>query len=210
MVRAIQPSQRRATQAIVADQEEEEARRKAWAILLKLRAGELGSTAQRGPRIKEAIEGFVADKRRIGRRKTTITEYRRALEQFGQLAVEEGVARLDQLTPTHMEKYEAQLRTTGIALKRDRKGPGRPAEEQVHLRPREDQAGEIPYQVGRGHAEAARESSSAGYQLPADGQPDNYCFSPRGSPTPSASTPEPFFADVLPLPGPDRAAPRVN
>jgi len=81
-----------------------ESLRRAWEIVLKLRSGDLGSTVPRGPRLKEAIEGFLADRRRIGWRETTITEYCRASEQFGQFASELGIARLDQLTPTHMEK----------------------------------------------------------------------------------------------------------
>ena len=104
-----------------------EARREAWEIVLNLRSGNIGPTAQRGPRLKEAIEGFLADRRRIGRRETTIREYRRTLEQFCQFASELGIARLDQLTATHMERYEAQLRQTGIALKREQKTRGRPA-----------------------------------------------------------------------------------
>ena len=94
-----------------------EARRKAWEIISKLRAGEIGATTQRGPRLKEAIEGFLKDKRRTGRRESTLTEYRRTLEQFCQFASELGIARLDQLTPTHMEAYETELREKGIAIR---------------------------------------------------------------------------------------------
>jgi integrase len=173
-----------------------EARRKAWATVLKLRSGDIGLTVQRGPRLKEAIDGFLADKRRIGRRETTIREYRRALEQFCQFASELGIARLDQLTPTHMEKYEAQLRETGIALKREKKTRGRPAKQNKSTSVHEK------IKLVKSLAKWAvamrklRENPISGYQLPAEGAAANYCYAPaevQGI----CKCAGPFFGDVF-------------
>jgi integrase len=173
-----------------------EARRKAWEIVLKLRAGDIGPTARRGPRLKDAIEGFLADKRRIGRRETTIREYRRILEQFCQFASELGVTRLDQLTPTHMEKYEAQLRDTGIALKREKDTRPRTAKKNKATSVHEK------IKLVKSLAKWAvamrklRENPVSGYQLPADGEPENYCFT-AAEVLGICQHAEPFFADVF-------------
>ena len=103
------------------------AQRKAWEIVLKLRGGDIEPRQSGVHGSEKAVESFLADKRRIGRRGTTLTEYRRALEQFCKFAAEQGITRLDQLTPTDMEKFELPFRETGIALKREQRTPGRPA-----------------------------------------------------------------------------------
>jgi integrase len=153
-----------------------EARRKAWATVLKLRSGDIGLTAQRGSRLKEAVEGFLKDKRRTGRRESTLTEYRRTLDQFCQFASELGIVRLDQLTPTHMEKFETELREKGIALKREKKTRGRPAKKNkstsVHEKIKLVKS-LAKWAVGMGKL---RENPISGYQLPADGQAENYCY----------------------------------
>ena len=173
-----------------------EARRKAWDIISKLRAGEIGATAQRGPRLKEAIEGFLKDKRRTGRRESTITEYRRTLEQFCQFASELGIVRLDQLTPTHMESYETELREKGIALKREKKTRGRPAKKNkstsVHEKIKLVKS-LAKWAVGM---RKLRENPISGYQLPADGQAENYCYTPAEVQGICQHT-EPFFGDVF-------------
>ena len=173
-----------------------EARRKAWDIISKLRAGEIGATAQRGPRLKEAVEGFLKDKRRTGRRESTLTEYRRTLEQFCQFASELGVARLDQLTPTHMESYETELREKGIAMKREKKTRGRPAKKNkstsVHEKIKLVKS-LTKWAVGM---RKLRENPISGYQLPADGEAENYCYTPaevQGI----CQHAGPFFGDVF-------------
>jgi len=173
-----------------------EARRKAWEKISKLRSGEIGPTIVRGPRLKDAMEGFLADRLRIGRRGTTITEYRRTLEQFCQFASELGIGRLDQLTPTHLEQFETQLRETGIALKRETKTRGRPA--------KKNKAGSVREKIKliKSLAKWAvamrklRENPVAGYRLPADSDPDNYCYTPaevQGI----CQHAGPFFGDVF-------------
>jgi integrase len=152
------------------------ARRKAWDIVLKLRSGDIGLTVHRGPRLKEAIESFLADKRRIGRRETTITEYRRALEQFCQFVTENGITRLDQLTPPHLEKYEAKLREMGIALKREKKTPGRPAKKNKSASIHEKIKLIKSLTKWAVAMRKLRENPISGYQLPADSAPESYCY----------------------------------
>jgi len=173
-----------------------EARRKAWDILLKLRAGDIGSTARRGPRLQDAIQNFLADRRRIGRRETTITEYRRTLEQFQQFATEHGIARLDQVTPTLMEKYEAQLRETGIALKRGTKGRGAPARKNKSTSVHEKIKLIKSLTKWAVAMRKLRENPISGYQLPADGEPENYCYT-SAEVLGICEHAEPFFADVF-------------
>ncbi len=173
-----------------------EARRKAWEIVLKLRAGEIGATARRGPHLAEAIEGFLADKRRIGRRESTITEYRRGLLQFCQFATELGVKRLDQLTPTHMEQYEAQLRRAGIALKRETKGRGAPARKNTSSSVHEKIKLVKSLTKWAVAMRKLRENPISGYQLPADGGPESYCYTPDEVQAICAHA-EPFFSDVF-------------
>jgi len=172
------------------------ARRKAWDIVLKLKAGDIGPTVQRGPRLKEAVEDFLADKRRIGRRETTIVEYRRALEQFCQFAAELGITRLEQLSPTHLAKYEARLRETGIALKRDKTTPGRPAKKNkatsVHEKIKLVKS-LVKWAVAM---RKLRENPISGYRLPAEGKADNYCYTPAEVRA-ICEHAGPFFGDVF-------------
>ena len=173
-----------------------EARRKAWAMILKLRSGEIGSTVRRGPRVPESVEGFIADKRRIGRRELTIREYRRALEQFRQFTTELGISRLDQVTPTHMEQYESQLRATGITIKREAKTAGRPAKKNKSASVREKVKLVKSLMKWAVAMRKLRENPISGYQLPAVSPPENYCYTPaevRGI----CEQAEPFFGDVF-------------
>ena len=155
-----------------------EARRKAWEIVGKVQSGQVDSKVPRAPRVLEAIEGFLADKSRTGRRATTITEYRRMLVQFAQFAAELGATRLDQLTPTHMEEFEAALRATGIAIKRDTKVRGRLA------KPNRSTSVHEKIKLVKSLAKWAvgmrklRENPISGYALPADGESENYCYTP--------------------------------
>jgi integrase/recombinase XerD len=173
-----------------------EAKRRAWEIVLKLRNGDIGSATRRGPRLKEVIDGFLADKRRIGRRETTITEYRRGLEQFCQFVSELGIQRLDQLTPTHMEQYEAQLRETGIALKRETKGRGAPAKKNKSTSVHEKIKLVKSLTKWAVAMRKLRENPISGYQLPADGESENYCFKSAEVRT-ICQHAEPFFAEVF-------------
>ena len=183
-----------------------EARRKAWETISKLRAGEHRPDGVARSETQGAMRGFLADKRRIGRRETTIKEYRQALEQFCQFESELGIARLDQLTPTHMEKFETQLRENGHCHEAGEEDPRSTGEkEQDRLGPRENQAREEHGQVGGGDAEAAGKSDLR-IPVPADGEPENYCYTPaevQGI----CQHAGPFFGDVFRFPGADRAPP---
>lgn len=173
-----------------------EARRKAWETVSKLHTGEIGPTALRGPRIKDAMEGFLNDRRRIGRRKSTITEYRRTLEQLHQFATESGITRLDHLTPTHMEQFETLLREKGIALKRETRTRGRPAKKNKSTSVHEKIKLVKSLTKWAVEMRKLRENPISGFKLPADGDPDNYCYKP-------AEVQEickhagPFFGDVF-------------
>ena len=173
-----------------------EAKRRAWEIVLKLRDGDIGSATRRGPRLKEVIDGFLADKRRIGRRETTITEYRRGLEQFCQFVSELGIKRLDQLTPTHMEQYETQLRETGIALKRETKGRGAPAKKNKSTSVHEKIKLVKSLTKWAVVMRKLRENPISGYQLPADGEPENYCLT-SAEVRAICQHAQPFFAEVF-------------
>ncbi len=173
-----------------------EARRKAWEIILKLRSGEIGASVRRGPRVLEAVEGFLADKRRIGRRESTIREYRRGLEQFCQFTTELGIARLDQVTPTHLQEYEAQLRATGITIKRETTTAGRPAKKNKSASVHEKIKLIKSLMKWAVAMRKLRENPISGYQLPADSPPENYCYTAaevRGI----CEQAGPFFADVF-------------
>jgi hypothetical protein len=123
-------------------------------------------------------------------------EYRRALEQFCQFAFELGLTRLDQLTPTHMEKYEAQLRESGIALKRDKITPGRPAKKNKSTSVHDK------IKLVKSLAKWAvamrklQDNPISGYRLPAEGEGDNYCYTPVEVQAVCNHT-TPFFGDVF-------------
>ncbi len=87
-----------------------EAKRKRWEIVVKLRSGELETARRRSPTVEDVARSFLTDRERIGRKPGTIKQYRCSLEQFCKFCSDHGVARLDQLTPTHMMQYESQLR----------------------------------------------------------------------------------------------------
>jgi integrase len=112
------------------------------------------------------------------------------------MTVRQGVARLDQLTPTHMEKYEAQLRATGIALKREKKGPGRPAKKNRSTSVHEKIKLVKSLTKWAVAMRKLRENPISGYQLPAEGQPNNYCFTPAEV-NAVCQKADPFFGDVF-------------
>jgi integrase len=173
-----------------------EARRKAWDIVSKLRSGDMETTVRRGPRLQEAIDGFLANKRRRGCRESTITEYRRGLAQFCQFASQHGVKRLDQLTPTLLEQYESQLREVGVALKREKRTRGRPAKKNksttVHEKVKLVKS-LLKWAVAM---KLLKDNPVSGYQLPADGDPETYCYT-RPEVEAICQNAEPLFSDVF-------------
>lgn len=154
-----------------------EARRRALTLAGKLRAGETDPAAKRGPRIMDAVELFLKNRLRRGRRLSTVTEYRRALEQFNHFCGEHGIVRLDQVGDDQLEEFERQLRDRGIAIRRERKRRGRTAKPNkptsVHMKIKLVKS-LMKWAVKR---KLLRENPISGYELPAPGDPDSYCFS---------------------------------
>ena len=173
-----------------------QARRRAWEIAVRLNSGDVDLTARRGLLLKDAINGFLSDKHRIGRRDSTIIEYRRNLEQFHQFVSDSGVVRLSQLTPTHMEEYEAQLRKAGITLRRKATTRGRPA--------KRNNANTVLEKIKLVKSLAKwavsmrklADNPISGYQLPSGGKPENYCFTAHEVQAICDSA-DPFFAHVF-------------
>ena len=102
----------------------------------------------------------------------------RTLEQFCQFASELGIVRLDQLTPTHMERYETELRETGIAMKREQGTPDRPAKKNKSTSVHEKIKLIKSLTKWAVAMRKLRENPISGYQLPADGESENYCYTP--------------------------------
>jgi integrase len=95
-----------------------------------------------------------------------------------------------------MESYEATLRETGFAMKREKKTPGRPAKKNKSTSVHEK------IKLVKSLAKWAvamrklRENPISGYQLPAKGDAENYCYTPaevQGI----CSHAGPFFGDVF-------------
>src|SRR5262249_42437342 len=59
-----------------------EAIRRAWAFFNELMASGADGTPRRGPKIAAAIDGFLDDRRRVGREGSTIEGYRKLLNTF--------------------------------------------------------------------------------------------------------------------------------
>ena len=95
-----------------------------------------------------------------------------------------------------MEKYESQLRETGIALKREQKTPGRPAKKNKSTSVHEKIKLVKSLTKWAVAMRKLRENPISGYQLPADGDAENYCYTPaevQGI----CKHAGPFFGDVF-------------
>ncbi len=173
-----------------------EARRRAWKKYNDFQSGKTGDVRKAAPKIQEAIDTFLANKLRVGKKENTVVEYRRALRQFQQFMLQIGIVRMDRVMPDHLERFENQLRKGGVAVPRkgstrgarSRRNKGATIREKVKL-----VKGLFKWCVRR---KKLKENPVEGYELPADTDPNNYCFTTEEvSGLCMAATP--FFADVF-------------
>ncbi|MCG8585859.1 MAG: tyrosine-type recombinase/integrase [Pirellulales bacterium] len=173
-----------------------EAKRKAGRIVSRLLQGEIDSPTRQGPKLKDAIELFVADKERRGRKQSTVTEYRRALLQFAQFCSRHRVTMLGSVTPELMQRYETELRTKGVPLPKEKKTRGRP--------PKPNNATSVHEKVKlvKSLAKFAlswdliSRNPIRGYNLPQDGKPNVHCYTPKEV-ADICGHAEPYFGDIF-------------
>jgi len=153
------------------------AKRLASLLATRLRAGDTEAARTRALIVNDAVDKFLKNKERIGRRVTTVTEYSRALRQFCEFCKGQRVLRLDQVTEDHLENFEQRLREHGIAIPREKKGRGRPAKPNkstsIHEKVKLVKS-LMKWAVKR---RLLRENPVAAYELPAEGTPDTHCYS---------------------------------
>ena len=173
-----------------------EACRKARILVRELESGDLHSAPRLGPKIEEAVERFVANKRRKGRRESTVTEYRRALLQFCHFCQVHGVVMLGHVTPSLVSQYEDALRLGGVAIPRKRKTKGRP------VKPNAASSIHEKIKLVKSLAKFTvawklmQENPISGYDLPQDGKPDVHCYSDEEVRA-ICKNAKPFFPDVF-------------
>lgn len=173
-----------------------EAKRRAWQLVMRLQKGEHAKRLKTAPKIADAIDSFLNDKLRTGKKETTITEYRRTLTQFRTFLASQRVSAMDRVEPELLEAFEVALRKNGIKVPRDKNTRG--------ARTRANCGGTVREKIKLVKAfykwaqrrRLLAENPIEGYDLPADTPPDNYCFTAQEVNAICAVS-EPFFADVF-------------
>lgn len=172
-----------------------EATRRAWDIVKNLRDGETPYEARKVPTIMEAIEKFLYDKERVGRRGSTIGTYRGQLIQFGQYMLERGIKRIDQVEADHVDEYEERLKKSGVAVpKKSRRG--RPAKENKQSTVHEKVKLVKSLCKWASNRKMIRDNPLSGYQLPHEGEATNYCYRPEEVEG-ICTNADPFFAKAF-------------
>ena len=172
-----------------------EAVRRAWKELNDFQEGR-SAASKAGPKVEDAVEKFLAEKKRLACASSSIGEYRRTLTQFCLFCKEVGVARLGTLTASIMSEFEERLKTRGIAIPKACATRGRPAKLNLPTTVHEKVKlvkGLTKFAVDFGLISSNPISS---YKLPRDGKPNNYCYTVEEVQAVSANADE-FFGDVF-------------